>query len=135
MDYSPEVLRRFDSPTPARAARSAGDGIFAAEAEDRSLNVWVRFEVELRGDTAGGEAIGDVRYQVFGCPHTIAAADRAAEWLRGRRVAALRELDIAGIGTELAVPKEKLGKLLRIEDALAACADRIGVPAPADEEG
>ncbi|MBN1240843.1 MAG: iron-sulfur cluster assembly scaffold protein [Gammaproteobacteria bacterium] len=129
MDYSSEVLRRFDSPATAGETdgADADAGLVAGEAEDRSLNVWVRFQVQLRDG-----AIRDVRFRAFGCPHTIAAADWAAERLHGRPAAALRQIDVPRIRRELEIPTEKLGKLLRIEDALAACADRIGVPAPED---
>jgi NifU-like protein involved in Fe-S cluster formation len=85
-------------------------------AEDRSLGFWVRFQVRLRG--AGIEAVS---FQAYGCPHSLAAADLVAEELAGRPVEALVEIDVDDIATRLEVPREKLGKLLRIEDALAAC--------------
>ncbi len=44
-----------------------------------------------------------------------------AEWLEGRPVDAARKLDVKTVCAELEVPIEKLGKLLRIEDAVAAC--------------
>ena len=44
-----------------------------------------------------------------------------AEWLEGRSVEAARRLDVKAVCAELEVPVEKLGKLLRIEDAVAAC--------------
>jgi hypothetical protein len=49
-----------------------------------------------------------------------------ADWLDGRRVAALGQLDVGALRAELDVPVEKLGKLLRIEDALAACMRQLG---------
>ena len=51
----------------------------------------------------------------------MAAASVVAEWLEGRRVDDARELDVRALCAELDVPVEKLGKLLRIEDAVAAC--------------
>ena len=85
-------------------------------AEDRSLAVWVRFEVQVQK-----RQIGRVRYRAFGCPHTLAAADRAAEWLEGRPVDALGAVDWEALAREIGLPREKFGKLLRIEDALRAC--------------
>jgi NifU-like protein involved in Fe-S cluster formation len=128
MDYSSEVLQRFDPP-------AAGDGpdaalAVAAEAEDRTLNVWIRCFVEVRETL-----IRDVRFRVFGCPHTIAAARRAEEQLRDRPIAALRGVDFARIASELSVPTEKLGKLLRIEDALLACSERIEAAAQERRKG
>jgi NifU-like protein involved in Fe-S cluster formation len=120
MDYSSEVLRRFDSPAGAGQIGADAPGVVAAEAEDRTLNVWIRFQVQVEDDV-----IRDVRFQAYGCPHTIAAASCAADWLRGRGAASLRQLDVGRIGRDLAVPIEKLGKLLRIEDAVTLCGDRL----------
>lgn len=119
MDYSPEVLRRFDSPRGAGEFVAGRQGLVEGEAEDRSLNVWVRFQVQLTD-----ERIQAVRYQVFGCPHTVAAAGWAAEWLAGKPVDALTRLDVQEVARALSVPLEKMGKLLRIEDALQICARR-----------
>ena len=121
MDYSPEVLRRFGSPDGIGDFMAGRGGLVAGEAEDRSLNVWVRFQVQVT------EArISAVRYQVYGCPHTVAAASWVAQWLDGRPVEALRQVDVHAVARALNVPLEKMGKLLRIEDALTACARRAG---------
>ena len=100
----------------------------AGEAEDRTLHVWVRFQLQLDGDV-----VVAARFQVFGCPHTVAAASVVAEWLEGRPVAAARELDVKAVCAQLAVPAEKIGKLLRIEDAVAACCAQRKERARADE--
>ena len=120
MDYSSEVVERFRSAQGAGALAGDADGLVSGEAEDRSLNVWVRFCVRARGGR-----IETVRYEVFGCPHTIAAAAAAAEWLDGRAAVALAEWDARAMARALDVPTEKLGKLLRIEDALRACAREL----------
>lgn len=117
MDYSPEVLQRFDAPRGAGELSDGRQGVLEGEAEDRSLNVWVRFQVQLTD-----ERIQAVRFQAFGCPHTIAAASWVAEWLDGKAADALARLDVREVSRVLGVPLEKMGKLLRIEDALAACA-------------
>lgn len=119
MDYSPEVLRRFDSLGGAGESIAGRQGLVEGEGEDRSLNVWVRFQVQVTD-----ERIRAVRFEVFGCPHTVAAASWVAEWLDGRPVDALTRLDVQEVARALSVPLEKMGKLLRIEDALAACARR-----------
>ncbi len=94
--------------------------IVTGEAEDRTLNVWVRYQIQLRG-----EVIDSVRFEAYGCPHFVAAADWHAEQLEGRRGTALAEPDTAGVREALDVPTEKLGKLLVIENALAACARAV----------
>ena len=116
MDYCPEVRRRFSAPASAGVMPPDAGHVFEGAAEDRSLGFWVRFQVRLRG--SGIEAVS---FQAYGCPHSLAAADLVAEELAGRPVDALVRIDVDDIATRLEVPREKLGKLLRIEDALAAC--------------
>jgi len=117
MQYSSEVLRRFGSPQPAsELAQGAPGRVVAGEAEDRTLHVWVRFQLHVLDDI-----VKAVRYQVYGCPHTVAAASWAAEWLESRSVESLSRLDVRELEAALNVPVDKLGKLLRIEDAVLAC--------------
>jgi NifU-like protein involved in Fe-S cluster formation len=116
MEYSPAVGRHFHAPYGARELSPDTPGLVAGEAEDRTQQVWVRFELALEAGV-----IRAVAFQAFGCPHTLAAASVVAEWLKGRTVAEARRVDVKALCAELAVPVEKLGKLLRIEDALDAC--------------
>ena len=117
MEYSPQVRRRLRSPQRVADALESASPVLIGEAEDRSLNVWVRFQARLRGGV-----IESVRFEAYGCPHFVAAADWHAERLEGRPSAMLAEPDTVGARKALDVPTEKLGKLLVIEDALAACA-------------
>jgi NifU-like protein involved in Fe-S cluster formation len=116
MEYSSEVVRRFDSPRGAGELPHGTPGLVAGEAEDRALHVWVRFQLQVVDGV-----VKTARFSAFGCPHTVAAASRTAEWLEGRRLRGSR-LDLRALQAELEVPVEKLGKLIRIEDAVAACA-------------
>jgi NifU-like protein involved in Fe-S cluster formation len=124
MEYSPEVVRRFGAPPGAGELAPDAPGLVTGEAEDRTLHVWVRFQLQVIDGV-----IRTVRYRVFGCPHTVAAASWVAERLEGREAGALRRLDVGALRAALDVPVEKLGKLLRIEDAIAACARAIEPPA------
>jgi NifU-like protein involved in Fe-S cluster formation len=116
MDYSLEVLKRFRSPEGAGEYAEDTPEVVVGEAEDRTLNVWVEVQVCL-----AESVIRNVRYQVFGCPHMVAAVEWVAEALPGRSRDALRELDMHELRTTLDAPLEKLGKLLVLEDALRAC--------------
>ncbi|HLF12325.1 MAG TPA: iron-sulfur cluster assembly scaffold protein [Gammaproteobacteria bacterium] len=117
MEYSSEVLRRFGSPQPASELGKGAPGrVVAGEAEDRTLHVWVRFQLQVIEGV-----IQAVRFQVYGCPHTVAAASWAAEWLEGRPVESSSGLNVRELEAALNVPVDKLGKLLRIEDAVLAC--------------
>ena len=116
MDYGSEVEKRFLSPSRAGAFDEGTPGVVSGEAADRTLNVWIRFQAQVLDG-----AIRAARFNVYGCPYTVAAADWVAEWLEGRPCAALEELGIRERREALGVPMEKLGKLLLIEDAAAEC--------------
>ena len=120
MEYGSEVLRRFTALERAGELPRGTPGLVAGEAEDRTLHVWVRFQLQVIDGV-----IRAVRYGVFGCPHTVAAASRVAESLEGRPAEAAGRVDAAALRVALGVPVEKLGKLLRIEDALAACVRQL----------
>ncbi len=119
MEYSAEVLRRFSESTRQDPVSSVG-AVVTGEAQDRTLGVWVRFQMDVVDGLIAGAA-----YEVYGCPHTVAAADWVAEWLTRRPLAAVSQLDMHVVAGELEVPVRKRGKLLRIEDALVACMDHL----------
>lgn len=116
MEYSSEVRRRFPAPARAGAIPSDAGNVVSGAAEDHSLRFWVRFQVELTG-----ARIDRVRFQVYGCPHSTAAADWVAADLEGKPVDAMTQIDLKDIASRFDLPREKHGKLLRIEDALGAC--------------
>jgi NifU-like protein involved in Fe-S cluster formation len=116
MEYSPAVVRHFDAPSRARELPPDTPGLVSGAAEDRTLHVWIGFQLQVTDGIV--RAAG---FRAFGCPHTVAAANVVAEWLEGRSVAEARGIDVRGLCAHLDVPVEKLGKLLRIEDAVAAC--------------
>ncbi len=123
MEYSSEVRRRLERPS-CRGVLASAVGSASATAEDRSLNVWVRVQVEVDGET-----LVAARYDAYGCPHFLAGADWIVERLAGQPAAALTEVATGDAVAALDVPTEKIGKLLVIEDALAACAAKLSVSA------
>ncbi len=116
MNYSPEVLQRFGLPQADGVFGDETEGLVSGEAEDRSLGIWVRFDVQVQEGV-----IRAVRFRLFGCPHAIAAASLICERLENRPARSLSGLDLRGVADSLDLPVEKFGKLLKIEDALLAC--------------
>ena len=116
MEYSAEVRQRFLAPTRAGEFSPESAQLLSGSAEDRSLGVWVRFQVQFQNAT-----IRRVRFRAFGCPHTLAMAEYLAGSLEGKPLAALGQLDLDRVAAENGLPREKQGKLLRLEDALLAC--------------
>ena len=116
MEYSSEVRRRFSAPARAGALPPTAGNVVSGAAEDPSLRFWVRFQVELTGTR-----IDRVRFAAYGCPHSLAAADRVASELEGKPVDAMTSIDLDDLAARLGLPRQKHGILLRIEDALGTC--------------
>ena len=94
----------------------AGETTVSGEAGGPEQEAWVRFELLVVGGT-----VKDARFQAYACPHTMDVAAWLCGELRGRRREALIPGSPAAWAAARGVPVEKLGRLLRVEDALRAC--------------
>ena len=110
---APLKARWSDPAIPAQAARPA---LVTGEAGGPGQDTWVRFHLL----TADG-IVKEARFQAFGCPHTMEVAAWLCEAVRGRTREALIPGTPERWAQERAVPPEKLGRLLVVEDALRAC--------------
>jgi NifU-like protein involved in Fe-S cluster formation len=125
LNYNDLTRRHFE--TAVRAGVLSGPGVLRGAAGSVRLGTWVQFDVQLERNRAPHHALANppatiraVRFLAFGCPHVIAAAD----WIAGQAVgspatAALPE-DVTALRERFAVPIEKLGRLLVVEDAWIA---------------
>ncbi|MBT8100469.1 MAG: hypothetical protein KJO82_11995, partial [Gammaproteobacteria bacterium] len=59
-----------------------------------------------------------LRFMAWGCPHLIAACEAFCSAYEGRGVADLGGFSGAGLMQSLAVPVEKTGRILVLEDAV-----------------
>lgn len=75
----------------------------------------MRFQLRV----AGGR-IADVGYRVFGSPYAIAACSLAAEWMIGRPAAPDAVPPGRELAAALALPVERTGVALVVEDAIRA---------------
>ncbi len=117
--YGPLVRRLFADPPGA--GRLEGPDVRHGRAGDRVRDgAEVAFSLRVRDGV-----VAEARFQAFGCPHTIAAAALVAAGLPGEALAAV-DCDPHALARRLDVPAEKLGRLLIVEDALAACLGRDG---------
>jgi NifU-like protein involved in Fe-S cluster formation len=119
MTYSALTRRYFE--TAAGSGTLSGADVYRGAAGSRPQGTWVQFDLQL---TAG--SIRQARFLAFGCPHTIAAASWIVEHAVGPIAnAALRE-SVESLSARFAVPIEKRGRLLIIEDAwIAALRDAL----------
>ncbi|MHB8813297.1 MAG: cysteine desulfurase family protein [Steroidobacteraceae bacterium] len=112
-----EVTRlRMLSPA-SEPPRGPSQGVATGEAGGPGQEAWVRFTLEVRDGL-----VKSALFKAYGCPHTLAVTAWVAEQLRGRSRTDLAPGAPAEWAEALAVPVEKLGRLLVVEDALANCA-------------
>ena len=64
------------------------------------------------------EIVVEMRYRVWGCPHLIAAAETLCKEREQAAVAGLSVFALAELMEILAIPVEKTGRILLLEDAL-----------------
>ncbi len=105
-----------DAAQEWRVARAAGARLISGEAGAAGQDTWIRFELLVAGDI-----VKEARFKAFACPHTTDVAAWLCGELRGRDLQELIPGAPAQWGAARAVPVEKLGRLLLIEDALRAC--------------
>jgi len=114
-----ERVRRLFRELPDAGAPEPGSGPWVqAGAGSRREGTEVVFHLRFGSDGT----VSDVRFQAFGCPHTLATAAWVAGQLRGRASTQLVPASPPEWAKALGVPVTKLGRLLRIEDALRAVA-------------
>ena len=110
MNYSELTLHYFQ--TAPGAGVLAGPDVCRGSAGARAQGAWVQFDLQL-----GGGSIRAARFLAFGCPHTIAVSAWVAEHAAGRDIGAGLPESVAALSERFAVPIEKRGRLLLIEDA------------------
>ncbi|HXS88055.1 MAG TPA: iron-sulfur cluster assembly scaffold protein [Steroidobacteraceae bacterium] len=114
--YNPLVVEHFARPRNV-GRFAAGEDIIAASAGDPEQGV--RFDLSAR---VKDDRIVALRFEVYGCPHCIAAGSLLSERLQGATQEQLRRWTWREAADELEFPPEKRGRLLVMEDAVHALA-------------
>ena len=115
MNYNELTRKYFESA--ANAGELAGPGVFRGAAGDRAQGTWVQFDLQIKAGT-----VSAARFLAFGCPHTIAVSAWLAEQAVGRQVKPQLPESVQALRDRFAVPVEKMGRLLIVEDAWLAAA-------------
>lgn len=115
MKYNEATVRYFET---APGAGVFGDpGTLRGAAGSRARGTWVQFDIQL-----DFRVIRAARFLAFGCPHTIAVAAWVAEHAAGQELREALPETVQQLSERFAVPVEKRGRLLIIEDAWIAAA-------------
>ena len=105
--YNSAVRACFGSPE--HAGKAAGD--IVAFFEDQGMRI--RLSASVQDST-----ITELRFLAWGCPHVIAASETFCRQYEGRPVAELELFATDQIMQDLAVPVEKTGRILVLEDTV-----------------
>jgi NifU-like protein involved in Fe-S cluster formation len=116
MNYNELTRRYFEMP--ASAGVLSGAAVYRGAAGNREHGTWVQFDLQAASGT-----LQAARFLAFGCPHTIAVSAWVAEQAVGKPVQRSLPCAVAEVCRRFAVPEEKLGRLLIVEDAWFAAVD------------
>jgi NifU-like protein involved in Fe-S cluster formation len=116
MPYPPVVEQYFDNPANVGPLHPAPARLYRGEAGAAAQGTWIVIEADI-----GHGRVRRLAFRAFGCPYVIAACSRATELLTGAPVAALAGFLPEAVARELAVPADRLGRLLVLQDALRNC--------------
>ena len=101
--------------TPFAGRMDPGPGVFMGSAGSSMDGAEVTFWLRV-----GGGRIQAISFLAYGCPHTIAAAAWVAHHARGLSLNEVGRTAWLEVERSLAVPPQKRGRLLVVEDALKA---------------
>lgn len=110
--YSAAVRRYFANPAHAGVVTAAGRQVHARVAEG-GAGARILLTAVTDKDT-----LTQLRFQVFGCPHLVAACEAVCERFEGKPVEELAAFSTAELAGRLDVPTAKTGRLLLLEDAI-----------------
>ncbi|HEX7013735.1 MAG TPA: iron-sulfur cluster assembly scaffold protein [Steroidobacteraceae bacterium] len=114
--YHPLVVEHFANPRNAGRLEPGPDVVEGAAGR---LEDGVHFVLTARIE---GERVAEVRVEVYGCPHCVAAASWLSERLIGASRADLEAWSWREAARSLEVPAVKRGRLLILEDSVRALA-------------
>jgi NifU-like protein involved in Fe-S cluster formation len=106
--YSARVRELFAGPDHAGDLEKAD---LRVQIEEQGVRIGLAADID-------GDIISGLRFRAWGCPHLIAAAEAFCREFEGRPVSALQAFSAAEIMQTLPVPREKLGRILVLEDAV-----------------
>ncbi len=90
-------------------------GILADAVSVRKSEQGVHIEISA---ISGDGTIQRLRFRAYGCPHVVAATEAVCAEYEGQAASQLEEFSIADLMQRLAVPMEKSGRILVLEDAV-----------------
>lgn len=118
-EYTATVWEHFRRPRNAGIFPPGTAGLMEGRAGDRRHGREIHLVLRVEGDR-----VAECRYQVYGCPATVALCSVLSERLPGHTLPEVREVRGLALAEELGLPPVKRAAALLLEDALAAALAR-----------
>lgn len=118
-----------NDPYSARVRELFTDTQHAGDLENPAARVQISEQgvrLALAADI-DGDIIVRLRFRAWGCPHLLAAAEAFCRAYEGKRARGLQAFGAAEIMQTLPVPREKLGRILVLEDAVRSLGQSVRV--------
>ena len=119
--YNDIVRELFAETRHVAAASESGRKQFSAHGGRRVDGGEVLFTASIADDNSV-----QIGFRAWGCPHLIAACEYCCRKLDGQPAPALLSISRDELMETLAVPVEKTGIMILIEDTMGALAARVG---------
>lgn len=113
LDYNASVVRLFNQAPHVGSLAKLADAVSGqagSRAQGASVRIWLQFRVD--------GCVSMARFQAYGCPHFLAAAETLCAWAEGRSRSELQDWNWREVASYLDVPPVKRARLLVLEDAL-----------------
>jgi len=112
--YNSTVREYFQETAHSGDVAEGAVGYF----EDQGMRI--RLSAEVLDGT-----ITRLRFRAWGCPHVIAAAEAVCRQFEGRSTADLEQFETGQIMRDLAIPVEKTGRIIVLEDTVRSLGQAI----------
>lgn len=120
VDYSADVVRLFKQACHAGSLAGIEHAV-CGQAGMRAKGASVRLWLQFRDDR-----VQTARFEAYGCPHFLAAAEALCDWAEHRTRTELETWNWSEVAAYLAMPPAKRARLLVLEDALRHAAGVVG---------
>ncbi len=118
--YNRCTRQYFEEPVHAGDLQDEYTVSAVAEAQESAAGARIQLAVGVQEGT-----LKECRFRVFGCPHLIAAGEWLCDHYEGKTLPELLQFRAADCMVLLAVPVEKTGRILLLEDAIRSLASQL----------
>ena len=121
MTYPAPIRQLFREHRHGGIPAGAAEDVYVGHAGSVAAGAEIRLAARLdegTGEERAKTLLASLRFEAFGCPYLIAAAESLCRQYEGQPVSALADFEPAALIESLSLPVAKIGRILLLEDAL-----------------